>query len=329
MDGNSTSHAPVPPPTAPAQMPNRARLGSFERFDPTTEDWDSYISQFLFFMDTQGITDPSKQRSTFFSVCGMSTYSVAWAVLAPLDLANIDFTEIMKKLRNHYSPRPSLIALQHTFHTQSQAPGESMTGFVTALWNTAHDCKYGGHTDGLVCVRPMGQEAPEVAPCKEGAHLPRVLKEALAYEVTNQLAREVQRSTHPIGQRTAAMHQESCDDRAELDRGVHQTQCSGPCNVRTGNLPPPQTAPKWGPCTCCRDHHKHGTCHFWVPRVEPAERPATLPKPATPSQQGTPPVWLGHGGPWPSKRSFATPWTLYRYQTYPPGGPVNSTPLFT
>lgn len=149
MDGNSASHSPAPAPASPAQGPIQAKLGSFEWFDPTLKDWDSNISQFLFYVDVNRITDPLKQCSTFFNVCRWVTYTVARAILVPRDLAALDFTEIIAKLKNHYSPRLSLIALQHAFHMWSQALGEFVTGFITTLRNTAWDYKFGELEDML------------------------------------------------------------------------------------------------------------------------------------------------------------------------------------
>lgn len=88
------------------------------------------------------ITDPLKQRSTFTSVYGWATYGRPQGIFVPWDLATVDFTEIMEKMRNHYSPIFSLNALWHAFHRRSQAPGESVTQFITALREAAQDCKF-------------------------------------------------------------------------------------------------------------------------------------------------------------------------------------------
>lgn len=46
-----------------------AKLGPFEPFNQMTADWDSYVSWFLFYVDTHKMTDSAKQISTFI-VCG-------------------------------------------------------------------------------------------------------------------------------------------------------------------------------------------------------------------------------------------------------------------
>lgn len=203
-----------------------AEPGTFEWFDLTTEDRDLYISRILFNMGARGITDPLKQHSTFFSVCGQATYSLAWAVLAPRDLVAVDFSEILEKLKNQYSPQPSLIALRHAFHTWSQAPGESMTGFITALWNAACDCKFGELEemlrDRFVCGL-QDEKLQKQLLAKGHLTFQGAQEEALAYKFANWSAREVQQSQAPTGPRQMAVLQETLDSPEPEGEVVHQT----------------------------------------------------------------------------------------------------------
>ncbi|XP_054830333.1 uncharacterized protein K02A2.6-like [Eublepharis macularius] len=119
-----------------------ATAGHFGPFDLTSEDWESYIARFEFYLEANKLEDAELQRATFFSVCGKTTFEIARALVAPAQLQALAFSEIKDKLRDHFSPQPSEVASHHVFHKQDQAHGESVSNFVTALRKAARKCNF-------------------------------------------------------------------------------------------------------------------------------------------------------------------------------------------
>ncbi|KAL3226611.1 hypothetical protein MRX96_024815 [Rhipicephalus microplus] len=69
----------------------------------------------------QGITDAGKKRSTFLSRCGAATFQLAKALVAPDQLKDTLYEDIIAALRNHLSPEPPELARRYEFHRREQA----------------------------------------------------------------------------------------------------------------------------------------------------------------------------------------------------------------
>lgn len=50
------------------------------------EDWEVYVQRFKYFVNAADIMDADKQRSTFLSRCGLGTFQLAKALVAPAQL---------------------------------------------------------------------------------------------------------------------------------------------------------------------------------------------------------------------------------------------------
>lgn len=101
--------------------------GSLEQFNLSQPDeWEDYAQRFEFFLEAQGITDAGKKRSTFLSRCGAATFQLAKALVAPDQLKDTPYEDIIAALRNHLSPKPPELARRYEFHRREQATGESV-----------------------------------------------------------------------------------------------------------------------------------------------------------------------------------------------------------
>ncbi|ETE65100.1 hypothetical protein L345_09128, partial [Ophiophagus hannah] len=100
-----------------------------ELLRPTAGSWESYINRFDCFLDAIDLADISdhRKKSYFLSFCGAS--------------------EI---LSNHYSPKPSQIARCHAFRRQTQAEGESISGYMAALRTAALHCGFRDYLEGML-----------------------------------------------------------------------------------------------------------------------------------------------------------------------------------
>ncbi|KAL3179604.1 hypothetical protein MRX96_037984 [Rhipicephalus microplus] len=101
--------------------------GSLEQFNLSQPDeWEDYAQRFEFFLEAQGITDAGKKRSTFLSRCGAATFQLAKALVAPDQLKDAPYEDIIAALRNHLSPKPPELARRYEFHRREQATEVSL-----------------------------------------------------------------------------------------------------------------------------------------------------------------------------------------------------------
>ena len=102
------------------------------------------------------ITDDAKQRAILLSACGASTYQVIRNLTAPKKPAEHPFKDIVKLVRQHYSPAPSAIVQHFNFNTRSPKEGETKAEFIAELRKISEHCQFGDTLedmlrDRLVC----------------------------------------------------------------------------------------------------------------------------------------------------------------------------------
>jgi len=62
--------------------------------------------------------------ATFLTTIGSKTYNLLRDLLAPTKPSEVKFTELVKTLRDHYEPKPIVIAERFHFHKREQHEGE-------------------------------------------------------------------------------------------------------------------------------------------------------------------------------------------------------------
>ena len=71
--------------------------------------------------------------AVYLSSVGAKTYTLLRNLVAPKLPKMLEFEEIMAILKQHFEPKPLVIAEHYHFHHRQQAPGESVGEFVAEL----------------------------------------------------------------------------------------------------------------------------------------------------------------------------------------------------
>jgi hypothetical protein len=115
------------------------------------ESWSTYTERLGYYFEANGVTDANKQRSILL-------ISLTFKLMKSLtdSLATQSFEEICAMVKAFLESLPSPIVQRFKFNTRSQAPGESIAGYITALRQVAEHCQYGANLkemlrDRLVC----------------------------------------------------------------------------------------------------------------------------------------------------------------------------------
>jgi len=84
-----------------------------------------------------------KKRAVFLSVIGASTYKLLSSLIAPDKPGDKEYTFLVDKLSEHFTPTPSEIVERFKFHSRFRKPGESVTVFVSEIHSIAKHCNFG------------------------------------------------------------------------------------------------------------------------------------------------------------------------------------------
>ena len=71
-------------------------------FFGNSDDWEAYIEQ----LENYFVT---KKRAILLSSCGTTAYKTIQSILAPQKPAEVEYTESVQQVKQHYVPKPSEI----------------------------------------------------------------------------------------------------------------------------------------------------------------------------------------------------------------------------
>ncbi|XP_072141807.1 uncharacterized protein [Dermacentor andersoni] len=118
-------------------------LGKMSEFDPKTQNFESYLERFEHFLTANDIVD-AKRLAVFLTVIGPEAYEVLRSLVVPAAPGEKSYAEVKRLLKEHYSPRSSVIAERCKFNRRVQQEGESVEGFIVELKHLVRKCDYGG-----------------------------------------------------------------------------------------------------------------------------------------------------------------------------------------
>ncbi|XP_064469988.1 uncharacterized protein K02A2.6-like [Ornithodoros turicata] len=191
----------VVPYTEPTAGTNMATIGQVENFDETISDWISYEERLSSFLKVNKIGDDRKVDA-FLSIIGPKTYTLLKTLLAPEKPSDKTLDDLMKVLRDHLSPKPSVIAERAKFHKYIQGEAQTIVQFVAELKRLAQDCKFGANLeetlrDRFVC----GLHRLDIQKClfaeNESLTFKKAVEKALSLEMATKSASECHAADTP------------------------------------------------------------------------------------------------------------------------------------
>ena len=118
-------------------------LGTIEFFNPSSEDWNAYCERLDQYVIANEIKEEKKIVATFLTSVGSKTYNVLRDLLAPVKPSSVKLTDLVTTLRDHYEPKPIVIAERFHFHRCEQREGEGMAAYSAALKKCSEHCAFG------------------------------------------------------------------------------------------------------------------------------------------------------------------------------------------
>ena len=133
-----------------------ATHGSLAEFKSVHEDWPSYTERLDQYFAANDVKDEGKMRAILLSVCGPSTYRLICNLTSPEKPTDKSYSALVKLLKDHFNPKPSVIVQRFWFNTHYRKTGESAATFVAELRRLTEFCEFGPNLsemlrDRLVC----------------------------------------------------------------------------------------------------------------------------------------------------------------------------------
>ena len=129
-------------------------LGTIESFNPSIEDWNAYSERFEQYVIANDIKDEKEVVATFLTTIGSKTYNVLRDLLVPAKPSEVKLEVLVKTLRDHYEPKPIVIAERFHFHKREQHEGEGVAAYSAALKKCSEHCAFGTFLEETVSSVP-------------------------------------------------------------------------------------------------------------------------------------------------------------------------------
>ena len=126
------------------------RIGEF---DEEKENWVSYMERLEAFFIANQVPDDRKVP-VVLTVMGPKTYAILKSLVAPEQPSDRSFAQIRKTLKDHFSPKPLLIAERYRFHCRKQGSTESITQYTAALRKLAETCEFNDFLHQALQINP-------------------------------------------------------------------------------------------------------------------------------------------------------------------------------
>ena len=131
------------------------QIGKIDCFDANTESWLCYQERLDQYFVANDVVD-EKKVPALLSLIGSSSYRLLRDICHPDLPSTKDYKTLCDKLKDHFSPKPLVIAERFRFHKRDQHPDESVKDFNVALRKLSEYCDFGANLldslrDRFVC----------------------------------------------------------------------------------------------------------------------------------------------------------------------------------
>ena len=127
-----------------------ATLGKIGEYCASSEEWPQYIERLEFFLIANKVTDNDLKRATFLSVIGPRTFKLLRNLITPNKPGDKSYEDLVKVLKDHFSPKQSEIVQRSKFYSRLRVPGENVSSYVAELRALADHCSFGSSLDTMI-----------------------------------------------------------------------------------------------------------------------------------------------------------------------------------
>ena len=117
-----------------------ALFGQLGEFSQEKEEWTQYAKRLKHFFAANDIEDADKKKALLLTSVGPATFRQLSNLVAPADVDDKTYKELVEALQKYYSPKPSEVVQRYTFNTRFRQPGETVSTYISELQAIAQHC---------------------------------------------------------------------------------------------------------------------------------------------------------------------------------------------
>ena len=143
-----------PAPPVPAVV-YTATIGTIAPFQPETDRIELYLERVALYMEANNFPDERKVPA-LLSIMGGPIYEVLRSLLAPELTQAQSYDQLVATLKQHFAPKPLVIAERFHVHRRGQRSKESISEYMAELRKLSLHCEFGDYLnqalrDRLIC----------------------------------------------------------------------------------------------------------------------------------------------------------------------------------
>ena len=123
-----------------------ATFGKVQEFNPDSDSVTAYIERVNLFFTANEIPSP-KRVAVFLSVIGGKTYERLRNIVSPKLPDSLKYSELVEVFKEHYEPKPLVIAQRFHFHRRNQTASESVSEYMAELHRLSTNCDFRDYLD--------------------------------------------------------------------------------------------------------------------------------------------------------------------------------------
>lgn len=116
-------------------------VGKIKEFDINTGNWTLYCGRVDMYFKANAIKDDLK-LPTLISLVGEDVFELMVNLANPKKPTELTYDELVKLVREHLQPKPSIMAERYRFRQRRQAADETIVQYLAALKKLAKDCEF-------------------------------------------------------------------------------------------------------------------------------------------------------------------------------------------
>lgn len=119
-----------------------ASVGRMGEFVAEEESIESYVMRLKHYFKANAVKEENKV-SVLITVLGSKNLATLSDLLAPTEVDTKTYDELVKVLKEHFSPKKLVVAERYTFYSRFQKPVETVAEFAVAIKHLATTCSFG------------------------------------------------------------------------------------------------------------------------------------------------------------------------------------------
>lgn len=127
--------------------------GHMPPFNFKKDKWNIYKGRFEQFTMVFKMDDDKQKKAALLNFCGNETYQYIYNLCCPEKLCDIQYTELIKKMDEHFLDPINVWVQRKRFFDCNQEEEDSCQNYIMKLREAAIDCKFGDHMEDVIMYK--------------------------------------------------------------------------------------------------------------------------------------------------------------------------------